>query len=151
MSGIPSWLNAELVWFIIGLVLLLLEFTLPGIIIFFFGIGAWITGLVCFFVDIDVNVQLIIFLVSSVVLLLLFRKRIKGMFEKKEGEYPNLESPDEFRGRKVKVVREIAPDSPGKVEFRGTQWAAEADVSISEGATVEIVDKSNITLKVKPV
>lgn len=33
----------ELVWFIIGLVLFLLELVLPGFVIFFFGVGAWVT------------------------------------------------------------------------------------------------------------
>ena len=37
----------ELVWFIAGLGLFLLELVLPGFVIFFFGIGAWVTALIC--------------------------------------------------------------------------------------------------------
>jgi membrane protein implicated in regulation of membrane protease activity len=43
----------------------------------------------------------------------------------------------------------IIPKSGGKVEFHGTNWLAEADEEIAEGATVQITGKDNITLKVK--
>ena len=37
----------ELMWFILGLILFLLELVIPGFFIFFFGLGAWVTALVC--------------------------------------------------------------------------------------------------------
>ena len=33
--------NPVLIWFLIGLALVLSEFMLPGIILVFFGLGAW--------------------------------------------------------------------------------------------------------------
>ena len=36
--------TAEVIWFLIGVGLLLLELVAPGLIFVFFGIGAWITA-----------------------------------------------------------------------------------------------------------
>ena len=151
MEGLPDWLKPELLWFLIGLVLLLAEFAIPGLLIFFFGLGAWLVALICFMLDIDLTLQLFIFLVSSVLFLVLFRRRLKSLFYDK-AKFANLEnSLEEFKGRHVRVVREIEPMMKGKVEFNGTHWDAEADVPIDVGTIVEIIDKENITLKVKPI
>src|SRR5688572_4914286 len=69
--------NAAVIWFAIGFVFFLLEFALPGFIVFFFAVGAWITGIVLVFSDISINSQLLIFLVSSILTILLFRKQLK--------------------------------------------------------------------------
>mgnify|MGYP007118357041 CR=1 FL=1 len=36
--------SAELLWFLVGLILLLSELALPGFVIVFFGVGAWVTA-----------------------------------------------------------------------------------------------------------
>jgi len=53
----------EMIWFILGLVLFLLELVVPGFVIFFFGIGAWVAALVCLIANPGVNLQVIIFAV----------------------------------------------------------------------------------------
>ena len=70
----------ELVWFIIGLVLFLLELVLPGFVIFFFGVGAWITALLCLIANPGFNLQAIVFGVTSILSLLLLRKMIQKRF-----------------------------------------------------------------------
>ena len=62
MEGFLSNLNIPLIWFILGLVLLLGEFVMPGLVIFFFGIGAWVVAILTIFFDISINLQLIIYL-----------------------------------------------------------------------------------------
>lgn len=152
MDAFQDWLRPELVWFLIGLVLLLVEFAAPGLVIFFFGLGAWLVALVCFVVDIGINVQLILFLVSSFLFLVLLRRKLRTFFEGKRSGFENLDDRlDEYVGRKVSVVKAIVPNVAGKVEFHGTDWEAEADEDIPEGTVVEIVEKNNITFKVKPI
>ena len=56
---------------------------------------------------------------------------------------------DEFVGHKAVVKEKIIPGLQGKVEFNGTLWKADADIEIKEGNPVEIIQKENITLKVK--
>lgn len=76
--------QSELYWFLLGLALLLSELILPGFVIMFFGIGAWITAL-CILLGIteNFNVQLLIFLGSSLLTLVLFRKRGQKYLDRK--------------------------------------------------------------------
>ncbi|MDO9339567.1 MAG: NfeD family protein, partial [Bacteroidales bacterium] len=66
----------ELFWFVIGLGLFLLELVMPGFFIFFFGLGAWVTALVCLIGDPGTNLQIIIFAVISVLSLIALRRII---------------------------------------------------------------------------
>jgi membrane protein implicated in regulation of membrane protease activity len=150
MDTIKDFLRPEIIWFLIGLALLIMEFALPGLIIAFFGVGAWIVALICLITDIGINTQLIIFIVSSVLSLLCLRKWLKGVFLGHTVSKQNLkENLEEFIGQKAVVKEKITPKAGGKVELHGTNWIAEADEEIAEGTVVEIVGKDNITLKVK--
>jgi membrane protein implicated in regulation of membrane protease activity len=150
MDALKDFLRPEIIWFVVGLVLLLLELALPGLIVAFFGVGAWIVAIVCLVRDISLNTQLLIFIGSSILSLLLLRRWLKGIFMghivSKQDIRENLE---EFVGKKAVVKEKIVPKAGGRVEFHGTDWAAEADVEVPEGAVVEIIGKDNITLKVK--
>jgi len=74
--------SSELLWFVVGLVFMLAELALPGFVIIFFGIGAWVTA-VCVALGIvdSFNGQLAIFLISSILTLVLFRKQGKKFFK----------------------------------------------------------------------
>src|SRR5688500_1305870 len=68
--------NAAVIWFIIGFLCFLLEFVLPGLILFFFAVGAWIVATLSLFIDMSLNTQLIVFLASSTLAIILFRKSV---------------------------------------------------------------------------
>ena len=150
MEAIRGYLEPEVIWVLVGIVLLLLEFALPGLIVFFFAVGAMITAAVCFFADVSLNAQLLIFIASSVVSLVLLRRWVKGIFmghiTSKQASRENLE---EFVGQRVVVKEKVLPNLPGKVELHGTNWQAAADEEIEAGVVVEIIGKDNLTLKVK--
>jgi len=155
MDKLKEFLKPELIWFLVGLFLLIFEFMLPGLIIAFFGVGACVVALLCLLSDYvqgSVNAQLIIFILASVLSLLCLRRWLKGIFMghivSKQDMTENLE---EFVGQRAVVKEKIAPKVGGKVEFHGTNWEAFADEEIAEGAVVEIIAKDNITLKVKAV
>ena len=42
-----------LIWFLLGMVLLIAELAMPGIVLLFFGIGAWVTALLLWLGVID--------------------------------------------------------------------------------------------------
>ena len=149
-DSIKEFLKPEVIWFLAGLALLILEFALPGLIIFFFGVGACVVAVVCLITEISLNVQLIIFIGSSVLSLLLLRKWLKGVFLGHTASKQDLkENLEEFVGQRAVVKEKILPKAGGKVEFRGTNWEAQAEEEIAEGTVVEIIGKDNITLKVK--
>lgn len=146
--------SAELLWFLVGLVLLVSELALPGFVIIFFGFGAWITALLVGFGLLpSFNAQLLVFLISSVACLAVFRRKGKHLFEGKVSRVLNPgSSMDDVQGQRVVVLQAITPGvAGGRVEFHGTSWTAEADVMIPAGQTVEIIGQDNLTLHVKPL
>ena len=153
MDAILEYLNAQVIWFIVGFVMLIMEMLLPGLIIFFFGIGAWITAMVCWLVPMGINMQLGLFIVSSVLLLVVLRGWLKGVFYGHSERRQRLTEPfeNEGIGKHVTVIEPIAPNRPGKVELYGSQWEAQADQEIRAGDTVEIVAKENLKLTVRKV
>jgi len=142
---------AELVWFILGLVLLLLEIATPGFILAFFGLGAWATSLATFLgATPRIDLQILIFLAVSIFTLVLFRKkalRSRGRVATKQHEAHNM---DTMAGSLATVTEDIQPGSrSGRVELFGTSWQAISDEPIKKGNAVEIVSRDNLILKVK--
>lgn len=150
LDAIKEFLRPEIIWFLIGLALLIMEFMLPGLIIAFFGVGACVVAMVCLITDISVNVQLIIFIVASVLSLLCLRSWLKGIFiGHVKGRQDIREDLREFVGERAVVIEKIEPRVGGKVELHGTNWTAQADAEIPAGTAVEVIGKDNLTLKVK--
>ena len=139
----------ELFWFIVGLGLFLLELVIPGFFIFFFGLGAWITALVCLIAEPGTNLQIIIFAVISVLSLIALRRIIQKKFFYSKGNQSE-EVEDEFTGKEALAISDFGPDKKGKAEFKGTTWKAESTSEIKEGQTVIIIEKENFTLLVEP-
>jgi len=139
----------ELFWFIIGLGLFLLELVIPGFFIFFFGLGAWVTALVCLLVEPGTNLQIVIFAVTSVLSLIGLRKIIqKKFFYSKENLSEDVE--DEFTGKEAIAKADFGSDMNGKVEFKGTMWNAESKAEIKAGQRVIIIEKDSFKLIVEP-
>ena len=139
----------ELFWFAIGLILLLAELVLPGFFIFFFGLGAWVTALICLIGEPSVNVQIIIFAITSVLSLVALRRIIQKKFlDTKGNESEKIE--DEFTGNEGFALTDFGSKVDGKVEFKGTTWKAESNSEIKEGQAVIILNKENFKLTVKP-
>jgi len=142
--------NATVIWFIVGLILILLELVIPGFVIIFFGAGSWITALCCLIFGVNLEWQFIIFTLSSIILLIIFRKYLKGNFF--IGNKENVETlEDEFINRTAIVESDIRKGFTGKVNFKGTTWPAMSDSNISKGDLVTIIGKESINLIVKPV
>lgn len=152
MEWLQDFLKPEFIWALVGLVLLLLEFVMPGLIIFFFAVGAWIVALTCLFWDISINTQLIIFIAGSVVLLLGLRQWLKGIFMGHVySKQPKGQDLTEYIGQKVTVTETIIPPRTGKVEVNGVEWKAAADTKIPAGQMVEVIGRESLTLTVKPL
>jgi inner membrane protein len=146
--------NAELLWFLVGLAFVLMELIMPGFVVIFFGVGAWIVAIGIWAGILEsFTSQLFVFLVASLLSLVLFRKQGKKYFEGKvTGRLLKDQEVDDVKGEKAIVVASITPNAVGgKVEFHGTMWEAESDVPIEKGKVVEIVGRVNLVLKVKPV
>ncbi len=142
-------LNPSLIWFLIGLSCVIAEFSLPGVIIVFFGAGAWVVAIMTYFMDINVTLQVSVFTVTSIMALILLRKK----FISPSDESENSDVADEFIG-KIAVVKEpVIKGKPGRVMFKGATWKAEttSDEVLNEGCRVKIVGQESIWLYVEPL
>lgn len=142
--------SAEIIWFILGIAFFVVEMIMPGFVIFFFGIGAWATALILFFTPISLNVQLVIFLLTSLLSLFLLRKYIQKTFlgSKKENEVDQILASD---GENAVVTDAIKPPGQGKVKYSGTSWQAVADQEIEVGTIVTILSQDGLVMKVQKV
>ena len=143
---IATLLTPPIIWFLVGLGLLLLELAVPGLILFFFGVGAWITALGLWIFDYDIDIQILVFAISSVALLLLLRKSLKRRFFSDSKESDALE--DEFIGKFATTINDLTANIPGKVEFKGTTWNAICDANVKKEVAVKITGKDGLTLLV---
>ena len=141
-----SFYNAAVIWFIAGFVFFLLEFAVPGLILFFFAVGAWIVAILSLFFDLSVNTQLILFLACSILTILSFRNWVKKIIWTKRN---STELEDEFVGKTARAETYIGPGKNGKIGFKGTSWEARSEDIIEQDENVIIVGNESIVLIVK--
>ena len=140
----------EVIWFIIGLIFLILEFIIPGVVFILFGIGAWVTTIFILIFGISLNYQLVVFISTSILSLVLLRKFIKTLiYNGKRGDTETIL--EEFIGKTAVVESEIKPGAQGKIDFKGSNWEAVSDQEIKKGKAVKIVGKDSIVMKVEPL
>ncbi|MCW5981853.1 MAG: hypothetical protein KIT09_27455 [Bryobacteraceae bacterium] len=107
-------------WFVLGLLLLLVEFlSTGGFYLFFFGIGALAVALIgALGIHLPLRVELLLFLALSLASLALLRKRLRLRFERNGAE----KEIDQLEDETAVALEEIAVDAVGKAELRGTVW-----------------------------
>lgn len=116
------------------------ELAVPGFVLIFFGLGAWIAAIMTFVLNVGLNVQITVFIIASLALLFLLRRyAIKTFTGKSSAENRLDQELDEVIGKTARVTKEITPDNPGTIKFRGSFWTASSDQAIPRGASVTIL------------
>ena len=135
-----------IIWFLIGLFCVIAEFFAPGVIIVFFGVGAWVVALICLGTELGTAQQIAVFTVVSIAALVLLRKR----FNPPANDGPDI---DEFIGRTAVVLEPLRRGRPGRVTFKGAAWKAEttSDEWLEAGRHVSIIARESILLFVEPL
>lgn len=144
MAAIPYW-----VWLVAGLLLLILEMVTTTFFVAFFGIGALIVGaLSAMGILHEPGPQFLVFGLSSISILVLFRKTIKDKFFPAKSAFS-----DNFDGDTATTETEIS-NLGGTLMYKGAVWTAyRADginTPIPAGTVVDIIGTDGIRLKVKP-
>ena len=137
--------DPSMVWFFIGLACVLAEFALPGLIIIFFGIGAWCSTLLLMALELSVFFQILFFILFSTLCLVFLRKRVS--FQKEITE----DTTEEFIGKRARAQDSFTKGEFGKVFFKGTSWKAEtlSEDIIEKGDYVKITGQESLTLLVE--
>ncbi|MBN2546682.1 MAG: NfeD family protein [Spirochaetes bacterium] len=146
-------INLEVIWLILGVVLLISEIFIPGLVISFFSAGALITALLTWLgITKSLQMQLLVFSVSSVVMLTVFHLFIKKYLIKENKNKKNTFNINLELGKIVPVVELIEPDGvSGKVRYQGTIWSARSNEKTAPGETVRIIGCDNLTLIVEKI
>lgn len=144
------FMQKEVIWFIIGLALLLLEFVFPGLVLIFFGVGAWITSIAAFIFNVSLDAQLLIFIASSLISLAALRKLLKEKYMDVGGDSANHLAED-FVGKQAIAIHSFKANEKGKVAFRGSTWEATSSSDIKEGQQVIITGINSIKLIVTAI
>ena len=143
-----SAVSPVLAWFLLGILLFALELALPGMIVFFFGVGAWCAALAVFLLPLSLAGQLLVFLVTSLVALVLLRATVKKVFLGGKLEVDAMEQSIPA-GATGEVIEDIVPPAAGKIKYGGSFWWATADRPIRVGTVVTIVEKNNLSIRVR--
>ncbi|HPF16733.1 MAG TPA: NfeD family protein [Thermotogota bacterium] len=140
-----SW---EIVWMILGFVLLIAEMFTATFFIMWFGVSALITALFSWLWVSSVTIQLLIFAICSF-LLVLFTKKLTNKFS---GEPSRKITQDEIIGKIGLVTETILSDnSKGIVKIDGQEWRAcsISGVVIEKGKEVVIKRLQGVKLYVQ--
>ena len=125
-------------WLILFVVLLIIEIFTMGLTTVWFAGGA-LVAFVLAFVEVGLPVQIIVFLLVSILLLVLTRP-IAIQFFNKERQKTNA---DRLIGQKAVVLETIDTlHSTGRVEINGMEWSAKAEdtAAVIEAGTVVSVE-----------
>ena len=144
------FMDPAIIWFLIGLGLIIAELAVLGIILVFFGIAAWVVAILDWCGVESLSVQLWIFGITSLLLVFVLRRFVKDWFL---GSQLTAEGNvhEEFVGKIVTVLEAIEPGDFGKVELKGANWKAFSDTPLAVGDKAEVIARDNITLKVEPL
>ena len=112
------------VWLIAGLIFIVSELIIPGLIVVFLGFAALIVAASLYFGLISgwisaFTMWFIVSLLLTFILRSLFKRFMQGDVEK-QNTYENL---DVF-GEVVEVIERIEPSKKGRIHFKGTTWTA---------------------------
>jgi len=110
-------------WLIFGGILMAAELLLPtGFFLFFFGVGAALTGcLVAFGLLPSFAMQGLVFIGISLASIVLLRKPLLAKFHFRN---KGLAAVDSLVGQTAKALDAMAPQAVGRVELRGSCWSA---------------------------
>ena len=137
------------VWALLGILLIISEFFIPGFVIFFFGAGALLNGLLTVLFPAlrpQFLIQIVVWLSFSGLSLFALRKYLAKIFK---GRLLSSVDDSDFAGKQAEVVKAIKPDKPGRVRFEGTTWKAVSfDETMKAGEKVEILRKESLTFVV---
>ncbi len=133
--------SPALIWFFVGVIFLIAEMALPTFILIFFTFGSWIAGLCAWLVVPDLTHQIVIFILSSLLLVVSLRRYSLKTFKGRQVHGEDVSPSDTKVGKTALVTETIRPGRAGEIKMQGSFWRAMADTEIAEGCSVIVVGR----------
>ncbi len=134
-------MSTYIIWFLIGVCFLVVEFIMPIFIMFFFALGAIVVSVCTSFYDLSFNSQIILFALFSIISMLILRSYVQKIF--KGNEKKDNDSSTDSNIKTAVVSKAIEPNILGEIKYKGTFYKAQSANSIAEGINVKIVNKGD--------
>ncbi|MDX2464714.1 MAG: NfeD family protein [Porticoccus sp.] len=135
-------------WFVLGILLMLLEIFIPSFTIFWFGLGALVVGVLSIAIDLSFTTQIFIWAIASVIFTVLWFKFLKPkMAGKAMADHPR----EAVIGESGQVIKVPTEGSRGVVRFitpllGDDEWDFISEDEVALGDRVHIKDISGNTL-----
>lgn len=149
-------MDAELlttIFFIGGIILIIIEAFIPGGVSFFLGVSSLLVGVLRWFgLLAEPGASIITWLFTSIGLLLVMRP-VFMKYWGGESSYKLANEDVEAMDQIVDVVETVnANDNSGRIRFQGISWKAKSlEGTISSGSKAKIRYRDNVTWIVEPV
>ena len=140
-----------LVWLIVGAVMILLEFVVPGGIIVFIGMAAAIVGAGLYFEIINTLFEALITFFTSSIFMMLFLRSIFIKYFEGDSVIQNTNEDIDLVGSVVEAVEDVHPYKEGRVRFRDSTWSARSDEEIKSGSKATVSGRDGNILIIKPL
>jgi inner membrane protein len=142
-------MSAQVIWILLGVILIISELLATSVVAVFFGIAAIIVGLLMYLGAIEsLATQFLVFGAVSFISLATARKEFKRWFkgytaDSSDGR-PNFQHDI---GERAVAVSDFHQGS-GRVTLNGVRWTAYSDEDVKEGDTVWVIRNDGIQLTV---
>ena len=134
------------IWLVIFIVLVIIELITINLVTIWFAIAA-VFALLVDIITRNTMLEIIVFIVSSFLLLLLTKPLIKKIKVKKV-EATNLDMVSNKVGR---VTEDINQDKIGEVKVLGKRWSAYSNTELKKDEKVKILSIDGVKLKVEKI
>ena len=131
------------VWFIVAVVLGIIEVLTTNLVSIWFVISALVSMIVSIFTD-NVIIQIGLFAILGILLMPISKKLYKKI--KAVNVKTNF---DRIIGMKGIVTEDITKDNIGEVKVDGKRWSAYSDTDISKGEPVRVLSINSVKIKVE--
>ena len=135
-------------WFFLGIILFVLETLMPGVYLLWFGLAAFIVGLIALGIDFSWQWQVIVFGVVSMLTVLAVRRFARSDVAASDQPDLNVRA-QQYVGRIVTVESAIA-GGRGRVRVGDSVWSAEGP-DMPAGVQARVTAVHGTILRIEPV
>lgn len=132
------------IWFVIFLALLFFELITVNLVSIWFAIGSFAALITSFYTE-NITIQVIVFVVVSIIALALTNK-VTNRLRKRKIVPTNL---DRVVGQIGIVTKDITKDEYGEVKVKGSIWTASANKPIKKASYIKVERIDGVKLIVK--
>ncbi len=141
------------IWLIAGVLLMLSEFLVPGLVVIFLGFAAILIALARWMGLINSLLDSFTYWFVLTVAIILTLRGFVARFASGDATSNPSDENEEAYGKIVKVTEEVDSNhDEGRIQFRGTTWKARCDFGWAiPGQQVQIVRRENLVWIVHPI